>query len=95
MHYSGYQIETVLRQLRRLRGLLFERIPAERTDSVELSPEARERARTVRLVQPGEPVRTVVAIYDATRYPPAVERELERRAASFTVPAAEERDDGP
>lgn len=94
MNYSGYQIETVLRQLRRLRGLLFERIPSERSDSVLLSEEGRSQARTVHLVEPGAPPCTVLAIYDRTRYPPAVERELDRRAESFVDGGQDEDEDG-
>ena len=87
MNYSGYQIETVLRQLRRLRGMLLAGIegPAGR-DRVSLSEQGREQSHTVRLLEPGEvaPVRrTVREIRDDTRYPPPVERELERRADSF------------
>jgi len=83
MNYSGYQIESVLRQLRRLRGLLFDGTSSDRGDAVRLSPEAREQARTVHLAAPGDPPRTVLAIYDRVRYPALVERELDRRAASF------------
>jgi hypothetical protein len=89
MNYSGYQIESVLRQLRRLRGLLLaRREPAAGDDPVNLSDSARSQARTVRLVTAEDaPGRTVREIYDETRYAPRVERELERRAQSFLDPS--------
>lgn len=86
MNYSGYQIETVLRQLRRLRGILLARAGVTGRDRVSLSEEAHRRAPVVRLVEEEDiPVagRTVREIVDERRYPPPVERELERRADSF------------
>jgi hypothetical protein len=91
MNYSGYQIESVLRQLRRLRGLLLaRREPTVGDDPVHLSESARSQAQTVRLVTAEDappPGRTVREIYDETRHAPRVERELERRARSFLDPS--------
>lgn len=83
MNYSGYQIESVLRQLRRLRGMLLAAPPPAGQDPVHLSEEGRQQAGTVRLLSRGEPPRTVRGLYDHRSYPPVIERELERRAESF------------
>jgi hypothetical protein len=87
MKYSGYQLEGVLHQIARL---VRERHLANGADDpVSLSEEGRARAPVVTLIS-GEDIPAadgaVREVIDPARYPPPVERELERRAGSFMKP---------
>lgn len=80
---SGYQIEILIKGLRRLRGLW--PLGNGGPDSVQLTEQARA------LAQPGLKLRELRAVApsrlrDARRYEAVVERELERRAGRFMLP---------
>lgn len=91
MHYSGYQIESVLRRLRRLHGLLWRRngAPPSADDEVSLTERAQvlSHSAAVSAARPPPEHRIGVdRVADGTRFHHAVERELERRAGSFMQP---------
>ena len=91
MQYSGYQIESVLRRLRRLHGLLWRRngAPPSADDEVSLTERAQvlsHSAAASAARPPPEHRIEVDRVTDATRFHRAVEWELERRAGSFMQP---------
>lgn len=90
MAYSSYQVERVIERLRQLRDWL--PWPAHRRwrgeDPVRVSAAARRAADAAREERGAGPVPppAVEAVRERHRYPPAVERERERRAGSFMEP---------
>lgn len=94
MHYSGYQIEALLKQFRRFQGLWASigRAPRPRGDPVTITEAGRNLARS-RWEQDGSgwlSASTTGDVTDRHRRPEPVERELERRAASFLPPEESE-----
>ena len=96
MSASGYQVEWLIHQRRRWRGLV--RMVEERLfpphDPVELSRLGSEQAHAHAAPPPRAkevPARAEGEVWpadlaDPTQYPPAVDYELERRAGSFMRP---------
>ncbi|MCZ6729913.1 MAG: hypothetical protein O7C61_09400 [SAR324 cluster bacterium] len=91
MAISSYQVEWLIHQRRRWRGLLrmVERALLSGGDRVQMSEEADQRTAQ----QAPKPRRKApeteiwpVDLADSTVYPPAVAYELERRAGSFMQP---------
>ncbi len=91
MPISSYQVEWLIHQRRRWRGLLrmVERTLFAAPDPVELSPEGREQAVDLPAPQPRGAAGADIwpaDLADRHPYPEPVAHELERRAGSFMRP---------